>query len=193
MDFVSADPDEGRARLHFFGAGLNCLDDIVVAGAAADVAFQLMADRVVGQFLAMGIDHVDGGHNHSRGTESTLQSVVLTEGFLHGMELVSAAQPFDGGDRRAVGLDGEHQAGANAHPVGEDRACPAYAVLAAGVGADETELVSEEVDQEQSGRHGPPMDRVVHGQGTEALYGALSVGIGVGRGINSIESTSNGP
>src|SRR5690242_20838205 len=44
------------ARLHARGAVLNGLDDVVVAGAAADVAFELVANRGFVQGLALAID-----------------------------------------------------------------------------------------------------------------------------------------
>ena len=48
----------------------------------------------------------------------------------------------------AVGLDGEHQAGARGLAVDEDGAGAADAVLAADVGAGEPEVLAQEVDEE---------------------------------------------
>jgi hypothetical protein len=45
----------------------------------------------------------------------------------------------------AVGLDGQHQAGAHGLAVEQDGAGTAHAVLAADVGAGEIEVVAEEV------------------------------------------------
>src|SRR5687767_349967 len=50
------------AAVHLAGGGEDRLDDIVVARAAADIAFQLVADRLLVEIAAVAADHVDGGH-----------------------------------------------------------------------------------------------------------------------------------
>jgi hypothetical protein len=58
----------GRALLHG-------LDDVVVAGAAADVAFERLAD--LASWAAVVLHQVDGAHHHARGAEAALQAVAL--------------------------------------------------------------------------------------------------------------------
>src|SRR5476649_179641 len=70
--------------LHGARAGSNRLDDVVIAGAAAEIAVEFMTDGFFIQFIALAPDHVDRGHHHARRAKSALQPVVLAEGFLHG-------------------------------------------------------------------------------------------------------------
>jgi len=65
----------------------------------------------------------------------------------------SMAKPFDGGDRRAVGLDGENGAGLHALPLEQDRAGPAGRGVAADLGAGEAEHVAQVEDQQEPGIH----------------------------------------
>src|SRR3546814_15056927 len=55
--------------LHARGGRLDGLHDVVVAGAAADVAFQPFADlALVG--IRVLLQQVDGRHHHARGAEA---------------------------------------------------------------------------------------------------------------------------
>src|SRR6478609_9325784 len=42
------------------------LDDVVVAGTAADVAFQLLADGLLVELAAMAVHNIDRRHDHAR-------------------------------------------------------------------------------------------------------------------------------
>src|SRR5438270_2793512 len=75
---------------HLARALRDRLDDVVVAGAAADIAFELVADRRLVELIALAIDHVDGGHDHARRAIATLQAVVVLERLLHRMQLAAA-------------------------------------------------------------------------------------------------------
>src|SRR5580692_5564126 len=55
-----------RMPAHRLGAGRDRLDDIVVARAAADIALELLADRMFLEIVALAAHHVDGGHDHAR-------------------------------------------------------------------------------------------------------------------------------
>src|SRR5215472_12709200 len=48
------------------------LDDVVVAGAAADVAFELVAHGGLVELSAMAAHDVDRRHDHARGAEAAL-------------------------------------------------------------------------------------------------------------------------
>ena len=74
----------------------------MIAGAAADVALEFVADRVLVQGLALALHHVDGRHDHARRAEAALQAVVFAEGFLHRMQFAVLGQAFDGGNCDAV-------------------------------------------------------------------------------------------
>src|SRR5439155_11556647 len=87
--------------------GLDGLDDVLVAGAAAEVALERAANLGLARRRVL-LEKADGREHHARGAVAALQRVLLVEGLLHGMELAVPCEPFDGRDRRAVGLDSEH-------------------------------------------------------------------------------------
>src|ERR1700694_4266162 len=72
-----------HARFHGARAGGDRLDDVVIAGAAAQVAVELLAYGVIGKLIALAVDHVDRRHDHAGRAEAALQTVMLAEGFLH--------------------------------------------------------------------------------------------------------------
>ena len=80
--------------------GADRLDDVVVAGAAADIALELLADRVLVEVVALAIDDVDRRHDHARRAEAALQAVMLAERLLHRMQLAALRQALD---RRDIG------------------------------------------------------------------------------------------
>src|SRR5262249_21042642 len=78
-----------RAASHGAGAGRDRLDDVVIAGAAAQIAVELVADGLLVELVALAAHDVERRHDHAGGAEAALQPVILAEGFLHGMELVA--------------------------------------------------------------------------------------------------------
>src|SRR5208283_857722 len=77
-------------------------DDVVVAGAAADVAFERVADRGLVEFRALAIDEVDGRHDHARRAEAALQAMIVLEGLLHRVQLAVRGKALDRRHLRAV-------------------------------------------------------------------------------------------
>src|SRR5947209_17529192 len=75
-----------RLLSHGLGAGGDRLDDVVITGTAAEIAFELMADGAVIEIMALATDHVDGGHDHPGRAIAALQTVMLAECLLHGMQ-----------------------------------------------------------------------------------------------------------
>src|SRR5207237_661898 len=81
---------------HGFRASRDRLDDVVVAGAAAEIAFELLADGVLVELVALAVDHVHRGHHYARRAEAALQAVMLAERLLHRMQRpVRLSQPLD--------------------------------------------------------------------------------------------------
>src|SRR4051794_38470537 len=67
-------------------AELDRLHDVVIAGAAAQVAFEPGADLgFAGSRLVL--EDLHRGHHHARRAEAALQAVALAEGRLHRMQL----------------------------------------------------------------------------------------------------------
>src|SRR5437870_4140099 len=57
----------GRLRnLHASGCIEHGFDDVVVAGAAADIAFELLADGGLVELAIMAVHDVDRRHDHAR-------------------------------------------------------------------------------------------------------------------------------
>src|SRR5919206_425984 len=80
------------------------LDDVLVAGAAADVALEPAPDLRLGQPVAVRAEKLDAGHDHPRGAEAALERVALPEGLLERMQLAAPREtlvrrdctPYDG-------------------------------------------------------------------------------------------------
>ena len=137
-----------RAGDDHLGCGLDRLDDLLVAGAAAEDAADRLADLVAGAAARMRADELDRRHQHRGRAEAALQGVVLGERLLERAErAVALGETLDGLDRVPVGLHGEHEARADALPVEQHVAVAAEAVLAGEVRAREVEILAQEVGQ----------------------------------------------
>src|SRR5262249_14192829 len=123
-------------------------DDVLVAGAAAEVALEAEPDVLVGELPTATPDEVDRVHDHARRAEPALQAVVLPEGLLHRVQLAVLGHALDGGDGGAVRLDGQHRAGLHRAAVEVDRAGPALARVAPDLRPGEAEPVTQVVDEQ---------------------------------------------
>src|SRR6185437_9066266 len=124
------------AAAHGAGAGGNRLDDIVVAGAAADVAFQLLANSAVVEVIALTAHHIDRGHDHAGRAIAALQAVVLAERLLHWMQrTVRRSQTLNGEYVGAFQLQRQHGAGFHRLAVDVYDAGAALRRVAADMGA----------------------------------------------------------
>src|SRR5580693_5946724 len=75
----------------------NGLDDVVVPRAAAQIAFELLANRPLVEFRTLAVHNIDGGQDHAGRAETALERMMLAEGFLHRMELAVRCESFDRG------------------------------------------------------------------------------------------------
>jgi hypothetical protein len=91
--------------LHLGACGLDGLDDVLVAGAAADVPADRPADLLVGR-IGVLFDERRPDEHHARRAEPALEAVVLLEGRLDGVERAVLLEALDGAQFVAVGLDG---------------------------------------------------------------------------------------
>ena len=159
----------------FADDGADRLDDVLVAGAAAQIARQAFADVVVGGERIFS-QQIGRRHQHARRAEAALQSVMLVKQFLQRVHLPDAAEAFDRLDAAAIGLHREHQASARAVAVDQHGAGAADAVLAADMGAGEPERVTQEIGEQQPRLHGGPVRRAVDGDADLAglAHAALS-------------------
>src|SRR6202022_4263860 len=89
---------------HRLGARRDRRNDVLVAGAAAQIALELFADGVVTEVVALAVDDIDRGHDHAGRAEAALQAVMLAEGFLHRMQRRAVGRKaLDGLDLMAIG------------------------------------------------------------------------------------------
>ena len=131
---------------HFFRRRAHRLDDVLVAGAAAQIGREHVEQILVAD-VGLALEHADRQHQEARRAEAALQAVVIHEGLLHRMQLVAVGEALDGADLLAVGLHGEHQAGAHRLAVDDHRAGAADAVLAADMGAGLAAILADGVGQ----------------------------------------------
>src|SRR3990170_3266616 len=93
--------------LHLSSGIPDGVDDVLIAGAAAEVAFQAMTDVSLAG-VGVPFEDLQGRQHHPRGAEATLQPVLLPEPLLDGMQPAVLGQPFHRDELGAVGLRGKH-------------------------------------------------------------------------------------
>src|SRR6478609_6822368 len=108
----SSDRRRGLARL----AELDRLDDVVIAGASADVAVERLADLFLARLRVVG-EQLHRRHHHPRRAEAALQAVALAERRLHRVQLAVLGQALDGRDLAALHLCREDRARLDRAPV----------------------------------------------------------------------------
>src|SRR5256885_2401317 len=131
------------------GAGLHDrVDDVRVAGAAAQVAAQAFRDLRARRRRILR-EQVNRRHDHPRRAVAALQAMAVPEALLHGVEM-AVADALDRRHARAVGLDGEHRARFHRLTVHEHGAGAADARLASDVRAREAAEIPEIVDEQHA-------------------------------------------
>ena len=130
------------------GGGEHRLDDVVVAGAAAQVALQADAHLGLGGVGLLG-EQAGRRHDHPRRAVAALQPVVLHERLLHRVQLAVGGEALDREDVGAVGLDGEHRAALHRLAVDVDGARAARRRVAADVRAGQLELLAQELHEQR--------------------------------------------
>src|SRR5215471_21073467 len=137
---------------HCLGAGGDRLDDVLIAGAAAEIAFELLANDLFGEIVTLAVNHVDRGHDHARRAKAALQAVVLAEGLLHRMQRRPIRrEPFDGLHLMAVGHHRERGAGFDRLAVEMHDAGAALRGVAPDMGPGQTQILPQELHQQRAG------------------------------------------
>ena len=138
----------GTAAVADIAGQFDRVENLLVAGAAADVAAEALLDLLAVR-ERIGAQGCGGGHHHARDAVAALAGARLVERLLQHGELARFAQPLDSLDRRALGLRDRHQAGFQQHAVDEYRAGAAFAGAATFLGAGVAQIVAQEVEQAQ--------------------------------------------
>src|SRR5467141_3456022 len=135
------------------GGELHRLDDLLIAGAAAQVSADRIADLLFGR-IRIRIQQSLGSDQHPWSAVAALQAVRLAEAVLQDAQRsVGFGETLDGGDAVAVRLHRVHEAGTHRLSVEHHRARAADAVLAADVRAGEVKVLAQPVHQRQARRH----------------------------------------
>src|SRR5215510_10362133 len=146
MNFRLSDMRGRSSFSHLNRCGTHRLDDVLVAGATT----QIRGEHVEKVFVAdirIALQNPDRQHQEPRCTETALQRVMIHEGLLHWMQPVAVSQAFDGPDLLAVGLHGEHQAGAHRFAIDNDRASAAHTMLATDMGSRLSAILTDGIGQ----------------------------------------------
>src|SRR5205807_5377266 len=99
-----------RFGLHFFGGALNRLDNMLIAGAAAEVPLNSVPDFFFAG-IRISLEKLGGSHDHARGAIAALQSMVLPKALLHRMEFSIGGKAFNRSYLGAIGLHRQQRAG----------------------------------------------------------------------------------
>src|SRR5882762_10608626 len=138
---------------HALGGELHRLDDLLIAGAAAQVSADRIADLLFGR-IRIRVQQSLGSDQHPWSAVAALQAVRLAEAVLQDAQRsVGFGETLDGGDAVAVRLHRVHEAGTHRLSVEHHRARAANAVLAADVCAGEEQFFAQPVHQGQARRH----------------------------------------
>src|SRR5215813_8736439 len=136
----------GGVPPHLSDRAAHGLDDVLIAGAAAQIGRQKIENIVVRE-VGVGLQRIHGQHQETRGAEPALKRVVLDECTLHGMQLIAIGEAFDRANALALGLDREHQAGSDRLVIEDHGTCPAYAVLTPDMRAGQSTFVTDDIDK----------------------------------------------
>src|SRR6266511_3381487 len=150
--------------LHLLGGPLHRLDDVLVAGAAANVPGQRPADLLLRRVRVL-LQQRGAHEQHPRRAEPALQAVLLVEALLKRVQLTALGQALHRLHLAPVDLDGEVRARLDRNAVDEHGAGAAAGRVAADVRAGQAELLAQEVDEQQSRLHFERVLLPVHGDG----------------------------
>src|SRR5439155_10024526 len=120
--------------------------DLVVPGAAAEIAGKPVADLVLGRVRRLR-EEGPRGHQEAGGADATLERGGLQESLLERMERLALGHALDGLDLLPVRLAAKHEARADEPAVQRDAAGAAVAGGATFLAAREMQRVAEHVEQ----------------------------------------------
>src|SRR6476661_10545916 len=142
-------PSAFRAA-HLTGGVQDRLDDVLVPCAPAEVPLEGLTDlRLCWRRVLLQV--AGGRHQHAQRAVPAVESVVPVERILQRLQgPVRPGQRFDRRDLATVRLGGEERAGLHRLAVEVHRTRAAGRRVAPDVGSGESQLLSEEVDEERA-------------------------------------------
>src|SRR5262249_35023897 len=144
------------------------LDHLRVAGAAAQVAGDGVADVVLGRLRVLR-QQGGGGHEDAGNTESALRDAVTHECLLHGNQPAAARESLDRDHGPAPRLHRQHEAARDELAVEMNRARATVAGSAALLRTREAQLLALRVEQGDVGLHAGLDVLAVHGEAEHLL------------------------
>ena len=130
--------------------GFDRFVHLAVAGAAAKVATQGIADFCIGR-IRICREQVCDGHHEAGSAEAALRASPIAVGFLDCSQGPVLADAFDGGDFLAFATRGEHGAGEHGQSINQNSAGAARGVVAAALGSGKLQVYAQGVKQEAIG------------------------------------------
>ena len=149
MPFLLSSVCLSRLSAHLIRRVFHGVDDVLVTGAAAEIAFQPVTDLLFGRARILP-EQSASGHYHSGRAVAALQAMAFPESFLQWVESAVFRQALDGGDLGAVGLNRQNGAGLDGFAVKQRCASAADRRLAAYVSPRQPGQVTDEMNQQQS-------------------------------------------
>src|SRR5260370_23045713 len=133
----------GWPDLLLFRCCKDCADELVVAGATAQVAGQEVAGVVLGR-MGVLIQKCLGGDDEAGSAYAALQGRAFEETLLQGVQALRSGDALDGCDVPALDFGGHDQTRVDKAAVEDDVASPAVAVVATLLGACQAQLIAQD-------------------------------------------------
>jgi hypothetical protein len=141
----------GLVPSHLRTRPLDGLDDVVISGATAEIAGDAPADLFLRRVVVV-LEELYATHDHARGAESTVKTMVFLEAVLEWVERSSlGGKSLDGGEAVPIGLNGQHGATFDALAIQQDGAGTAAAGIASDVGTGHVEDLADHVHKQEPG------------------------------------------
>lgn len=143
--------DKGRLESDGLPARfLDRLDHVGIGPAPAKITGATPLDFINGG-LGSFLQQHGRGHDEAGRTEAAHERIALDESLLHRRELPVLAEPLDGGDFDALGIDRQLHAGVGQHAIDQHGTGTAGRTVADFLGAGERGVIAQRVEQRDAG------------------------------------------
>src|SRR5215472_13945954 len=162
--------DIGRSLASHHGCSLDdCQHDVVVTGAAAEIALEILADLPLAR-IGVVFDEIERAHDHPRSAEPALQRMVVAERLLHRVQGIAGRDTLDRQHRAALCLQGEQGAGLDGFAVDMNDTGAALARVAPDMSTGEAKLLAQQLHQKRSALDGRRNRLAVYGKAHRLLH-----------------------
>src|SRR5437764_2188597 len=149
-------------------SGFDGVEDLEVAGAAADLARERLGD-LAPRRARIAIEEPLRRDQHPGRAIAALRGAMVGETLLQRVELGTLAQALDGGRASSGALHGGDQAGENQLAIEDHGAGPAFTELAAVLGARQAEVFPQHLEERLVGLDDEITRLAVDGEGEPQL------------------------